>query len=544
MSRALTSATTLDHLKREAKQWLKALRSGDAEAWTRLRLAHPAAPADAGLRHVHHAVAREFGFASWARLKAAVPATAPATPVPGTHDTAEDPALRAVLAAADAGDAVRLASLLDAHPELVSARGTLPGHTGLRTALHFGVAHQAVVRLLLGRGADPNVRDEGDNAHPLHFAAERQDLPVIRLLLDRGADPVGTGDGHELEVIGWATCWDYVTVQPDVLAYLLAHGARHHVFSAVAVGDVAALRAAVAADPASLTRVMDRTNRHRTALHLAVVKRQAEALDTLLALGANPDARDQAGLTPLDQAALAGDTKMVERLLAHGARIELPAAVALDRVADVERAIAGDRASLAPGGRWGTLIVRAAERASGAVVEALVRLGASVDAVDDTDTAIDGVGPYTALHAAAWHGNTSAADALLRLGANPRIRDGKYNATAAGWADFAGHRATCARILEADVDVFDAIACGTPAQAAAILDADPAAVERLLGGDDPDDAWQSPLAWAALRDKPDMVSLLLGRGARVPAAPDGRPLADVVAAGGLAHIAELLRQAS
>ena len=75
MSRALTSATTLDQLKREAKQWLKALRTGDPEARARLLRAHPGAPPDAGLRHVQHALAREFGFASWARLKAVAPAT-------------------------------------------------------------------------------------------------------------------------------------------------------------------------------------------------------------------------------------------------------------------------------------------------------------------------------------------------------------------------------------------------------------------------------------------------------------------------------------
>ena len=81
MSRALTSATTLDQLKREAKQWLKALRTGDPEARARLLRAHPGAPPDAGLRHVQHALAREFGFASWARLKAAAPAAIAAAPM-------------------------------------------------------------------------------------------------------------------------------------------------------------------------------------------------------------------------------------------------------------------------------------------------------------------------------------------------------------------------------------------------------------------------------------------------------------------------------
>ena len=355
MSRALTSATTLDQLRREAKQWLKALRTGDSEARARLLRAHPGAPPDAGLRHVQHALAREFGFVSWARLKAAAPA-ANANALTREAPSRESP-LQAILAAANAGDVVRLTTLLDAHPDLVSERGTLPGHTGLRTALHFGVAHEPVVRLLLERGANPNVRDEGDVAYPLHFAAENQALPVIRLLLEHGADPIGTGDGHELDVIGWATCWDYVTVQPDVLAFLLAHGARHHLFSATAVGDVDAIRAAAAADPTSLARVMDRTNRRRTALHLAVVKRQPAALQALLALGADPEAKDQSGLTALDQAALAGEAALAEILMAHGAALGLPAAVALGRSDDLRRLLAADPGCLAPGARWGTLIV-------------------------------------------------------------------------------------------------------------------------------------------------------------------------------------------
>jgi ankyrin repeat protein len=515
MSRALTSTTTLDVLKREARQWLKRLRAGDADAGVRLQRAHPTAPADAGLRHVQHALAREFGFASWARLKAAVPPLA--TTTTPAHASALSP-LQTILAAAARGDAVSLALLLDAHPDLVSARGTLPGHTGLRTPLHFGVAHESVVRLLLERGADPNVRDEGDHAFPLHFAAEQQALAVIELLLAHGADPIGTGDGHELEVIGWATCWDAVTVRPEVLASLLAHGARHHLFSAVAVGDVDAIRAIVAADPSSLTRVMDRTNRRRTALHLAVVKQQAAALQALLELGAPLEARDQAGLTALDQAALAGHADMAGRLIEHGAPIDLPAALALGRTADLERLAAADPAGLAPGGRWGSLIVRAAERAAGPVIEALVRLGASPDAIDDEATSIDGISGYRALHAAAWHGNTAAADALLQAGADPRVRDGKYFGTPLGWADFAGRVAARDRILQAEVDIFDLISCDARDRVAALLDVDPGALDRpspAYGGD-PEDVALTPLAWAIERSRTEIAALLRARGAREP----------------------------
>jgi ankyrin repeat protein len=261
---------------------------------------------------------------------------------------------------------------------------------------------------------------------------------------------------------------------------------------------------------------MDRTNRRRTALHLAVIKRQPAALQALLALGANPEAQDLSGLTALDQAALAGEAALAAILIAQSAALGLPAAVALGRSDDLRRLLAADPGCLVPGAHWGTLIVRAAERAPGHVIETLVAHGASVDAIDNPATAIDGIARYTALHAAAWHGNTSAADALLRLGANPRMRDGKYGATALGWADFAGQAATRDRILEAEVDVFDAITCGTPARVMTILDADPAALHRPLGdyGGTPDDAAITPLAWAMERDKPEMVTLLQARGAR------------------------------
>jgi ankyrin repeat protein len=503
--RELPPGTTLDHLKGEARRWLKALRSSDAEAHARLRRAHPSAPPDATLRQVQHALAREYGHASWARLKIAL--AAPAAP---------DAMLTAILAAADAGDTARLTTLLDARPDLVSARGALSGHTGLRTALHFGVEREPVVRLLLARGADPNVRDEGDDAYPLHFAAEQQNLAVIRLLVEHGADTVGAGTHHLLNVLGWATAWDYVTADPAVVDYLLAHGARHDVFSATAVGDVAAIRAVVAAAPEDIRRVMDRTNRRRTALHLAIVKRQPAALRALLDLGPDLEAVDAAGFTPLDQAAMAGEIAMAEALLAAGAAMHLPAAVALGRTADVERALREQPGVLAPGAPWGTLIVRAAERAPGAVIETLVRHGASADAVDETDTSVDGTGGYSALHAAAWHGNTSAADALLRLRANPRVRDGRFHGTPAGWAAYANRPATRDRIMEADVDVFDVIAFGTPAQLEALLAADPGARDRPLADYSPGDEEGAftPLTWAAERKRPEMAEVLRAHGAQ------------------------------
>jgi hypothetical protein len=62
----------LESLKKEAKRWLDAIQSGDAEAIERFRRLDPNAPSEPGLRDVQHALAREHGFAGWAALKAAI----------------------------------------------------------------------------------------------------------------------------------------------------------------------------------------------------------------------------------------------------------------------------------------------------------------------------------------------------------------------------------------------------------------------------------------------------------------------------------------
>lgn len=574
--RTLTSGTSLDSLKKEARQWLKALRARDAQAHARLTLAHPGAPADPGLREVQHAIALEHGVAGWIELRtrlvearlaearlAAADTTADDASLGadngslgvddgshGAEDDSRDAAVRALLAAADQGDVARVTALLDRHPDIVSARGSLDGHTGLRTALHFAVDHEAVVRVLLERGADPNVRDEGDEAMPLHFAAEKQDLAVIRLLIEHGADPIGTGDYHELDVIGWAACWDYVEAKPEVVEYLLAHGAVHNIFSAVAMGDVDSIRALAARSRADLDRRMDLTNHRRRPLHLAVVKKQAAALSALVDLGADLEALDEAALTALDQAALTGATELAQFLIDRGAEIRLPAAVALRRTHDIERLLRLEPDSLKPGRRWGTLIIRASAQAPGDVIETLIRFGAAVDVWDDPKTSVDATSGLTPLHAAAWSGNADAAAVLLKHHANLSVRDHKYGSTPAGWADYAGRTAVRDLILQGPIDLFEALDFNLTSRIPEILDRDPQALNRpfreyaTLPPGDADrrhQAWVTPLVWAVAHDMADAARLLLDRGATLTVASDGRTLHDIAREPGRETVAELLR---
>ncbi|MDB4917439.1 MAG: hypothetical protein JWM95_5083 [Gemmatimonadetes bacterium] len=534
MPRTLGPAASLDNLKREAKRWHTALLARNADAARRIARVIPHVPAQPTLRDVQHALAREFGFVTWPDLKTALHAGVSAPPA----------TLVDLLAAANEGNAARVAELLDATPELVNKRGLLPGHIGLRTALHFAMngANADVVALLLDRGADPGIRDEGDNAVPLHFAAEKENLPIIALLVEHGSEVIGAGDDHELEIIGWATCFG--SGRKDVVDYLLAHGARHNIFSAVAVGDVEA----ITANAHHRDRGMDRANNRRRPLHLAVVKKRAESLGTLLELGADREATDVAGLTPLDQAALSNETGMVETLLAAGASVRLPSAVALERYDDVERLLAEAPDALRPGAAWGALLIHAAECASRQMMELLLERGAFVNVGDVAETSTHGTSGYTPLHAAAFYGNVAAAELLLERGANVRARDSRYCGTPAGWADYRGNIPLRDVINTGTIDLFEVVNFGLLHRVADIVSATPNEINRrfreFTNGSTNDwiDPSFTPLMHAVKQGKADAVRVLLEHGADAALRDSsGRSALDIAA--GNPHIARLLEHA-
>jgi len=397
----------------------------------------------------------------------------------------------------------------------------------------------------LQRGADPNVRCEGDYAFPLHFAAEKQHFPIIRLLVEHHADTNGEGDYHELGVIGWATAWDYIHANREIVDYLTAHGAQHNIFSAVAMGEVETIRKLVARSPADLERGMDLVNKRRHPLHLAVVKKRPESLTALLGLGADMEALDEAGFTALDQAALRGETAMAQTLLDRGAKIRLPAAVALPRTRELSRLLRDDPACLNPGKRWGHLIVRASEQSSGTVLENLIRAGASVNVRDDPKTAVDCTSGYTPLHAAAFHGNVSAVSVLLKHGASVSVREEKYHGTPAGWVNYAGHTEAGNLILQGPVDLMEAVENGLTERILAILAEEPDQLNRPFS-DYPlyplnDEGWYTPLVLGVVQGRVESVRVLLDQGADAAVrGPDGRSLCELAEEQGHEQIAELL----
>lgn len=505
--------STLDNLKKDARRWLRALRAGDRSARERLRRAYPNAPERPGLREIQHALAREGGHESWLALIQAVHARSQTSP------------LESLLQAASRGDANAIAAILDTHPGVINERGSV-GDSGLRTALHFGVHHESVVRVLLERAADPNIRDERDRAYPIHFAAERGELSIVKLLVEHGADPIGAGTDHLLDAAGWAVCFDYAT-HVEVARYLLAHGAPFTLLTAAALGEAAAIRDAVRRGE-DVNQRMDTTNRLRAPLHLAVVKRQPASVTTLIELRADLNARDATGSTALDVAALMGDTATAQMLLEAGAQVTLAAALALGRAEDADRILREDPEAV-NNRLWARIVVDASARASGDVLDrvltAVTRLRAGLTVVNyatDAAVAADGAHGYGALHQAAFYGNVDAIRVLLKHGANPRARESRWRSTPAGWAAHAGRHAALELLLQADIDIFDAIGSDRADVVARVLDRDPDAIDRPFKAyaslaNENGQWWPAPdatpLEWARVTKKTNAARVLLERGA-------------------------------
>jgi ankyrin repeat protein len=279
----------------------------DALARERLRVLRSADPT-ARLSAAQADVALQLGFDNWRSLQREM------------HDR-RAPRLATFFTACTRGDVASLGDLLSRDPSLARARDA-SGTTGL----HLAIVHPQAVRLLLTRGADPNARDSGDNASALHFAAAHGYLDTVRALIDAGGDVHGIGDVHLGGVIGWAA-GDGTSPHRDIVDLLIAHGARHHIFSAIALDDGALVERVVEDNPAALTRRRSIFEKGQTSLHFALAspaghapkRPQYEIADLLIALGADVDAEDHLGRTPLAVALLSGDAEAVRRLRAAGA---------------------------------------------------------------------------------------------------------------------------------------------------------------------------------------------------------------------------------
>jgi ankyrin repeat protein len=135
------------------------------------------------------------------------------------------------------------------------------------------------------------------------------------------ADPtiIGARDSQGVSMLLWSVYAGQPLVRDYLLAQLATHGVLLDVFEAAAVGDVLRIEDVLAADPATAHSY---SGDGWTPLHLAAGFGTPQSVDVLLQHGAQVDAvsRNPQRNQPLHAAlALGRNTETVRLLLAHGA---------------------------------------------------------------------------------------------------------------------------------------------------------------------------------------------------------------------------------
>ena len=455
MSRQLPAKPNLEHLKNQAKQLLSDFHAGDPAA----RALFTASPK---LADALHAVAREYGFPSWPRLKDHVLSLTRVL----------SPAQR-LTAAIRAQDSARVAALLDAHPDLrASLDDPLADYGGGNTALLAAVqrtdrptidvllqagasiharAHlwcgglgvldecaPALADFLIARGAslDPHsaarlgrldvlrdlvaadpaaVRAPGALGQtPLHFAST---VEIAGFVLDRGApldaldlQHESTPAQHMLRVV---QARHYPGDRRDIARLLVARGCRTDLLMATALGDLPLVRAHLEADPASIRTAVSeeyfpkRDPRAQGTVYFPIFGPGRTAHLVARDFGHDAVFRLLMDRTPADlKLALAcelGDEDAFRLLLA--ARPQLASGLT-----------AADRRRLPD----------AAQNNNADAVRLMLSAGWPVDAAGEYD--------MTALEWAAWHGNAAMVREILRYGPAIERRGSQHHITALGSA--------------------------------------------------------------------------------------------------------------
>ena len=277
MSRELSATPNLEFLKKQAKALLRKMPQGK-------------------LADAQHALANEYGFATWAKLKSHV------------ESLGLSPA-EALKAAVCDSDAVRVRELIQQHPELrATINDPLPNYGFGAQALFAAVqrSDRATIDVLLQAGADirkrtdwwaggfgvlddcdpslveflvergavvdahaaarlglmPKLRElvaadlgavhakGGDGQTPLHFAST---VEVAEFLLLNGADIDARDVDHESTPAQYMLRVDqkrhYPNDRQDVARYLVSRGCRTDILMAAALGDVDLVRRHLDSDP-------------------------------------------------------------------------------------------------------------------------------------------------------------------------------------------------------------------------------------------------------------------------------------------------------
>jgi ankyrin repeat protein len=469
-TRRLPAHPNLAQLRKQAKDLLKECRAGAAAAIAEIKqFERNPDLSRIALSDAQRVLARAYGYASWAKLKAFVDGTT----------------IARFAEAVKTGNLKQVESMLRSRPELIGM--DMAGNDEHR-ALHYAVLRRDVsmVRLLMAAGADARkgIWPHRDATSALAIARDREYHDLVVVIQEA-----------ELRRRQEVSCPN-TTISP----------LQDQINTAIAKGDNETAMRLLKEDP-SLLHACDRQG--ATPLHIAAAETNVELVSWLLDKGASARKQDLNSLTPLDRAALAADSHsqnapkfppIARLLLDCGADLTVRAAVAAGDLPRIRERIHAAPDLLREIRSDGGLLSIAVKHRQVEAIRLLLDLGADVDeriVLEELEEPTPSWG--MPLWYAARAGHLDIAKLLLDRGADPNA-----NVYASGWplrnAWVDKHESVKQLLLERGAKVH-------PYMLAEFHDV--AAAERLLAAE-PSEAVASELAWSAAdHGCPEIVDLAL-----------------------------------
>lgn len=440
-TKQLPTKPSIHQLRKQAKELIRAFRTGNAEARERIasqvsRVADAirAGNPTASLTFAQLTLAREYGFESWPKLKVFVDSTAmtfeeklklfvaaatanrlyvaemllKGEPALATHDLST---------ACIVGDHALVEKLIQRDPSLVS-RGT--GLNGWEPLLYvcFSFFHRRgaeaaagllrTAELLLKAGANPNAF----YAHPTHAQFQIPALygpsgatnfpELTELLLGAGANPDERESLYHSTEFRDGRCMRLLL---KAGANAKKWGALHHMLDVEDLEGVKALLAA-GADPNLAYEGLG------TALHHAAVRgRSGAVIECLLSAGASASAENPQGFTPYEMALRYGNQEAIAALRGKSPVRSLSPAAQL-----IAACAAGDEKKAK------SLLGATLDASDQRMIAEFAALGKSRAVLLMLDLGFDinqrGEWGGTVIQQAAWHGHLELVEALIARGAD------------------------------------------------------------------------------------------------------------------------------
>ncbi|HZS45641.1 MAG TPA: ankyrin repeat domain-containing protein [Blastocatellia bacterium] len=211
-------------------------------------------------------------------------------------------------------DVVRMLINKGADPNSKDNTGVMPLHSAVLPKIRPDTL-KPVVELLISKGAEIEAREDSDGMTPLLVAGKQSSIEAIELLIDKGASLTALTKSRKtlLHLVTERT-W---MPKREIVALLLQKGAEINAKDIVGYTPLHRLVLMRLAAPLV------------TGIHMGIVPTDENArkaiadqigtIELMISKGANVNAKDDAGSTPLHCAASIGRTDIAIVLLSHGA---------------------------------------------------------------------------------------------------------------------------------------------------------------------------------------------------------------------------------